>query len=227
MSWVRRVVRTFLGDAFSSTSHGKSSRPPRARRIVVEPLEDRRLLSVAGSVDLAAGEFDFGDAPDNYGTILAADGARHEATGPTLGATRDAEADGLPTVGADGDDTDGSADEDGVTFGSTIMVGQLDASATVNVQDAPSGARLDAWVDFNQDGSWGGSFERIASAVDVTPGDNTIEFQLTDAAGNTGIASAVFTREASSIIELLAPIKCSHCHTASGSSSSGSRSGRS
>ncbi len=178
MSWAKRILGAFLNIAFHPSPHCTASSPPRARRILVEPLEDRRLLSLTGSLDMAAGEFDFGDAPDNYGTTLAADGARHEATGPTLGATRDAEADGLPTVGADGDDTDGSADEDGVTFGSTITVGQLDASVTVNVQYAPSGAKLDAWIDFNQDGSWGGAFERIASAVDVTPGDNTIEFDV-------------------------------------------------
>ena len=42
-------------------------------------------------------------------------------------------------------------DEDGVTFGE-IRVGQLDATVTVNVQNAPSGAKLDAWMDFNGDG---------------------------------------------------------------------------
>ena len=34
----------------------------------MEPLEDRRLLAVGGTVD-------FGDLPDNYETTLAADGA--------------------------------------------------------------------------------------------------------------------------------------------------------
>ncbi len=53
------------------------------------------------------------------------------------------------------------ADEDGVTFGS-IRVGQLDANVIVNVQNAPAGAKLDAWIDFNGDGNWGGPAERIA-----------------------------------------------------------------
>ena len=52
-----------------------------------------------------------------------------------------------------------------MTFGSTIMVGQLDASVTVNVQNAPGGAKLDAWIDFNGDGSWGGPFEQIADSA--------------------------------------------------------------
>ncbi len=138
--------------------------------MVVEPLEDRRLLSVGGTVD-------FGDLPDNYGTTVLTDGARHEASGPTLGATRDGETDGIPTLGADGDDTSGVADEDGVTFG-TIQVGQLDATATVNVQNAPSGAKLDAWIDFNQDGSFGGAGEQVADTVGVVEGDNVIEFDV-------------------------------------------------
>jgi hypothetical protein len=137
----------------------------------IEPLEDRRLLAV-----------DFGDAPDPYPTTLADDGARHEAVGPRLGAARDEEADGQPSTDADGD----GADEDGVTFGS-IRVGQLDASVTVNVQNAPSGARLDAWIDFNGDGSWGGPGEQIADTLHVSEGANTLAFDVPSwaADGNT------------------------------------------
>jgi len=89
---------------------------------------------------------DFGDAPDaSYRTLLASDGARHTALGPRLGTNRDGESDGQPTVDADGDDLVGTPDdEDGVVFGLPLGVGQLDASVTVNVQNAPSGAKLDA-----------------------------------------------------------------------------------
>ncbi len=125
---------------------------------------------------------DFGDAPPPYPVTLAVDGARHVATGPRLGATRDNEADGQPSASAIGDGTD----EDGVTFG-TIRVGQLDASLTVNVQNAPSGAMLDAWFDFNGDGNWGGPFERIAHSERLTSGDNVISFDVPSwtVAGNT------------------------------------------
>ena len=34
------------------------------------------------------------------------------------------------------------------TAGSSLYVGQTNATVAVNVQDAPSGARLDAWMDF-------------------------------------------------------------------------------
>ncbi|MCH8043451.1 MAG: VCBS repeat-containing protein [Planctomycetes bacterium] len=116
---------------------------------------------------------DFGDAPDPYPTTLADDGARHEAIGPTLGATRDADDDGQPSTGANGD----GADDDGVKFGA-IRVGQLDAGVTVNIQNAPAGAKLDAWIDFNGDGNWGGPGERIAASVSVLNGDNQVEFDV-------------------------------------------------
>ena len=78
---------------------------------------------------------DLGDAPTPYPTTASENGARHEATGPTLGANRDAEVDGTHSADADADDATGAPDdEDGVTFG-TIMVGQLGASVTVNVQN--------------------------------------------------------------------------------------------
>ena len=122
---------------------------------------------------------DFGDAPSPYAVTSSTDGARHVAIGPKLGSNRDAEPDGQPTANADGDDGTGTPDdEDGVTFPSAPRVGQLDASATVNVQNAPSGAKLDAWIDFNGDGSWGGPFEHIADNVSVQNGNNTIEFDI-------------------------------------------------
>lgn len=62
-----------------------------------------------------------------------------------------------------------------MAFG-TIRVGQLNATATVNVQGGP--ARLDAWIDFNRDGSWGGAGEQIADNLLVQTGDNTIEFDV-------------------------------------------------
>ncbi len=122
---------------------------------------------------------DFGDAPAPFASLLADDGARHEAIGPTLGAARDMEADGLPSANAAGDDTNGASpdDEDGVTFGS-IRVGQSEAVAVVNVQNAPSDARLDAWIDFNGDGDWDDPGEQIATDLTVSEGDNAVLFDV-------------------------------------------------
>ena len=120
---------------------------------------------------------DFGDAPAPYSTLISLDGARHAAAGPVLGTKRDTEADGLPSSGAKGDDLTGVDDEDGVSFG-TVRAGALDAQATVGVSAAPGGAVLDAWIDFNADGSWGGAGEQIAAGVTVSNGINVIEFDV-------------------------------------------------
>lgn len=146
-----------------------SRRATFGRSLRFEPLEGRLLLAS-----------DFGDAPARYPTLLANNGARHEAVGPTLGTQRDTEADAIASALANGDDADpvgGPDDEDGVTFGA-IRVGQLGATTTVNVQNAPSGARLDAWLDFNGDGNWSGSLERIAAGVVVHDGDNILTFDV-------------------------------------------------
>jgi hypothetical protein len=124
-----------------------------------------------------AAEADFGDAPAPYATTLSEDGARHEVTGPILGTNRDTETDGTHSAAASADDTTCIDDEDGVTF-STIQVGQLASIVTVNVQNAPSGAKLDAWIDFNGDGSWGGSGEKIFASQDVVVGDNDLTFDV-------------------------------------------------
>src|SRR6187399_1581018 len=68
----RRLRTTF--NARSS----KLARLARRRQLFAETLEDR--LQMAS---------DFGDAPTPYPVTTADTGAAHEATGPTLGATRD------------------------------------------------------------------------------------------------------------------------------------------
>ena len=130
----------------------------------------------AGVYKIAAPALDFGDAPDTYGTSVAASGAQHLIGGPTLGSTRDAELDGQPSAEANGDDLNGTDDEDGVTFASSMFV----TSATVNVQNAPDGAKLDAWIDFNGDGSFDGPGEQIAASRDVVEGDNLISYVIPD-----------------------------------------------
>lgn len=126
----------------------------------LEFLEQRTLLAA-----------DFGDAPAPYPTLLANNGARHVAVGPTLGATRDVEADGSPSAAADGD----GVDEDGVSFG-TLRAGALGATVAVNVQGGAG--KLDAWVDFNGDGSWGGPGERIFASRPVAAGNNQLSFDV-------------------------------------------------
>jgi hypothetical protein len=120
---------------------------------------------------------DFGDAPDQpYPTRLASNGARHTIVpGMFMGATIDAEADGQPIPPANGDDLNALDDEDGVTFLSPLTIGK---PAQVQVIVSMAG-KLDAWIDFNRDGTWAmGSPEQIAVSIVVTPGVNVIPFNV-------------------------------------------------
>ncbi|QEG00152.1 FG-GAP repeat protein [Stieleria maiorica] len=67
------------------------------------------------------------------------------------------------------------SDNDGVQFGE-FRIGQLDAFATIEVVGGP--AKLDAWIDFNRDGSLSGQGEQIADSVDVNNGLNLIQFDV-------------------------------------------------
>ncbi|MCC7422168.1 MAG: hypothetical protein IT428_17970, partial [Planctomycetaceae bacterium] len=104
---------------------------------------------------------DSGDAPDSYGTLGPstndpyADGARHAAsdTGVRLGDTVDYnDLNGQPTPDADGDDLNGQDDEDGVSL-ITGLEGRDDEDLVRTLRiEAPAGGRLDAWIDFNENG---------------------------------------------------------------------------
>ncbi len=117
--------------------------------------------------------FDFGDAPATYPTTLAQDGARHGATGPRLGATRDEESDGVASPTADGEL------DDGVLFGA-INIGHPMAGVNIDLQNADE-AKVDAWIDFDRDGIWQPS-EQILSAAPVFAGLQTLNYNLPESA---------------------------------------------
>jgi hypothetical protein len=115
-------------------------------------------------------KLDFGDAPISYGTTLAGNGARHVPVGPQLGSSRDVEADGQPSASADGDDLSGTDDEDGVGI-SVLLIGQT-TNVSVQLAAAPT-ARLDAWVDFNGNGTFDPA-EQIATSYPLVAGTNNL-----------------------------------------------------
>jgi hypothetical protein len=116
---------------------------------------------------------DFGDAPDpTYPTLLINDGARHIIAGPLLGTVIDPEPDGQPDPNALGDDNNGPADdEDGVVFGTPLIPGQL-ATIYVTVTSPTSTQYLNAWIDYNGNGSWADAGEQICSGTFLPPGNN-------------------------------------------------------
>jgi hypothetical protein len=129
--------------------------------------------SCASCVASGASSLDFGDAPDpRYPTLLASNGARHTIVpGLFLGRSVDAEPDGQPNVTATGDDVNG-ADEDGVVFTSALQPGNV---ASVEVTASAQGY-LNAWIDFDADGSFAGPGERIFFDEPLKAGDNRLTF---------------------------------------------------
>lgn len=107
---------------------------------------------------------DFGDAMDSplmagYPTLLINNGARHDLVpGVFLGARVDAEPDGQPTLNADGDDLNPALDdEDGVTLPSVLVAGSV---VQVSVVASVPGY-LNAWMDWNANGTWGDPLEQV------------------------------------------------------------------
>lgn len=122
---------------------------------------------------------DYGDAPLPYATTKQENGASHVAGGPIIGISRDIEANGIHSSTSVADDVTGLADEDGILFG-MVSAGHI-ANVSVSVQNAPDGARLDAWIDFDGNGIWE-STEQIASSLTVTNGNNSLAFSVPDEA---------------------------------------------
>ena len=129
---------------------------------------------------------DYGDAPVSYNTIYADDAARHVVGGSNyLGSSIDADTDGVPNSAANGDDSSGTDDEDGVVISSdgAISIGYFESIDLT----ASADAKLDGWIDFNRDGDWLDVGEQIFTSKAVTAGPSSLVFQTPISAqgGNT------------------------------------------
>src|SRR5262249_36773541 len=116
-----------------------------------------------------------GAGAGNYNTSALDNGALHFVGGPRLGAAVDTEYPAAANVGATGD----GADDDGVTFLSTLVAAATNSSASVSadLQNA-AGARLDGFIDFNQAGDWSDAGEQIIASAPLTAGANIVSFVI-------------------------------------------------
>ena len=121
-------------------------------------------------------EIDFGDSWDSglipgYPTLSMNNGASHRmAPGVYLGTLIDSEADGQPDRTATGDDLSIVDDEDGVSIPNPLIAG-----ATVNVQiKASTNGFLNAWIDWNSNGSWADPGEQVYLNTPLNPGLNVL-----------------------------------------------------
>jgi hypothetical protein len=147
-------------------------------------------------------DLDYGDAQDAaggpatgnpYPTLLEHNGARHIIVlGLSLGPLVDADPDGQPTGLADGDDTDGTDDEDGVTLPPVFTAG--DPAAFVTVDGGPSGGILDAWIDFDGNGVFDDPVERITPSpgFPLAPGPGNLVLFAVPAGALPGSSYARF-----------------------------------
>jgi len=158
--------------------------PTEGRICSLEALEQRLMLDA-----------DFGDAPDGpYPTLLASNGAYHLPAdmawlGP-LSPGPDCERDGQPDPNALGDDNDAIGDdENGVVF--PVLTEGVTSNLQVTVSNAVNpGGHLDAWIDWNANGSWLDPGEQIASTLLLPNGTHNLA--VTPPAGSAGKTFARF-----------------------------------
>ena len=128
---------------------------------------------------------DWGDAPDTYGTDATAGNSGSDPVGPNhalgsdvyLGAEEpDAETDGQPTSGADGDDNNGTPDdEDGLSSIPALDISDTSYNLDVTVvNNTANTATLVGWIDFNLNGVFE-SGEGATASVAANGADNGIK----------------------------------------------------
>ena len=168
------------------------------------PLGGFHTVTYNGSTPLGGFDFgnressDWGDAPSPYPTLRANNGASAgQLDGFRLGANWDAEIDGRPSSGANGDDTNGPLnttgavinDEDGVTLLTPLVRGDTQNIIRINVTNtAGAGAFVQGWIDFNGNGVWGDPGEQIVTNLAAVPGDNLVTFTVPANAVSNGFA---------------------------------------
>ena len=141
----------------------------------------RRKEASNTSTTLITAAIDYGDALEasifstaiNSAASYANSGASHIInTAIRIGTNAtDAEADGVDSVNADGDDIAGATpdDEDGVTL-PTLLTSTTSYSATVNVTNTTgSDAYLVGWIDFNKNGAFDAGEVQVLDEVPGTP----------------------------------------------------------
>ncbi len=121
---------------------------------------------------------DFGDAPDSYRTSLESGGPVYPIIdGFHLGSSVDADLDGIPSPGADGDDDDQlTSDEDGVVFTSVLSPGSTGSIDITAFSGSYSAGRVNAWIDFNGDGDFADSGEHVV--VDTRQSTGTTRYSF-------------------------------------------------
>ena len=171
---------------------------------------------IGGDIEVLSVLVDWGDAPDTYSTDLISGNATggSDVKGPThiltaegilLGSTVDYEFNGAPSIGADGDDTAGSPDdEDGISAFPALNAS--DTSYTIplaNITGANNSGgdvTIHAWIDFDGNGTF--DADEYASTVlgtgtGISPNTDLVWNGLNDTVGGTTYARFRITNDPS------------------------------
>ncbi|OMF69648.1 DUF7507 domain-containing protein [Paenibacillus glucanolyticus] len=148
---------------------------------------------------------DFGDAPDtaagngpnNYSTLLANNGPRHQLVNALfLGTQVTAETDAYQNPTATGDDISKGIQDDGLSVPLpplTINASTYALNVTVT-NNTGSAANLYGWVDFNGDGIFQGNEAALVQVVPSQAGTQTVTINFTIPPGVSLTAGTTFVR---------------------------------
>jgi len=160
--------------------------------VTFTPTDTDTYATVTRTVSIDVLGMDFGDAPNaetsgfaaSYPVELADDGARHLMSDLYLGENISVEADGRPSNEARADE-----DDDGVVVVASVFALPEDTSQSSLQVIASQSGKVDAWIDFNQDGDWDDPGEHVVKSRDVDGGATLLDFDVPAAAslGATGM----------------------------------------
>lgn len=116
-------------------------------------------------------DFGFYIESDDFGDFAGFADARSATSALIKLGTAETDAENIPVKNsaATGDDTNGTDDEDGVTFGG-LYRGRTATVTLHRTNNSGAVAYLSAWVDFDNDGNLSDAGEQILSNVSVPPG---------------------------------------------------------
>lgn len=178
--WITRILADV--DAFGTGGFGSVlSLIGNPGEISIEAMESVENLIARNWVIQPPRYYDYGDAPNSYGTDLAMDGPRHIFSDEKLilGETVDAEINGLKSDNAYGDNVDNIDDEDGIGLNQFPELSTLINSYSIEVSyinNLSTDATVYAWIDFNRNGVFDSTEFASTPAPKLSIGKVTLEW---------------------------------------------------
>ncbi|WP_305462695.1 LruC domain-containing protein [Photobacterium leiognathi] len=140
-------------------------------------------IARCSNTELAIKGYDFGDAPNSYGTSLSINGARHQVSSHLyLGIQPDEDliAQFYPSSDSNNEDDD----DQGISFNTVSFNQGATAFVTAQVGGFLTGY-LSAWVDWNNNGNFDDANEHVISNIALNGGAHTLAIDVPNEANVT------------------------------------------